>query len=76
MSGRATPLPESQQQTLDAFRELAPAIKLLNEETLTLLGAPILPESENQVLPTKFDDLERMFGRLEELDVHDALFSS
>ena len=64
----------NQQQVLDNFKALAPNIKVLSEETLTLLGAPVLPESENHVLQKKLDDLARMSGRLEELDVHDALF--
>ena len=46
----------------------------MSDESLTLLGAPIMEAAADQVLTAKFEDLRRMGQRLEEIDRHDALF--
>ena len=66
--------PESRQQIQESFKTIAPQIKILDEESRTLLGSPVLPPSEDLILQEKLSDLQRMSERLEELDTHDALF--
>jgi hypothetical protein len=58
----------------ERFRQLAPGIKVLPKDTLTLLGAPILDASVDVVLAQKIADLIRLGNRLTILDPHDALF--
>ena len=57
-----------------SFRVLAPNIKVLEDESLTLLGAPILDEATDGVLSKKLEDLALMMKRLKTIDSHDALF--
>ena len=56
------------------FQSKLPEIELVNNETLTLLGAPIMEEAVGHVLEEKLNDLDRMGERLKQLDYHDALF--
>ena len=62
------------QEALEAFRQRAPEIKVLKEEDLTLLGAPITEKALEGVMIKKLQDLERMSDRLQLLDSHDALY--
>ena len=48
---------------LDQFNQLTPGIKLIKEEDLTLLGAPINIEGISKVLKTKLESLELMCSR-------------
>ena len=65
--------PETRAQ-LDQIKLTAPGIRILKDQDLTLLGAPILEESGNDVLLSKLQDLSLMVERLEDIDAHDALF--
>ena len=65
--------PETRAQ-LDQIKLTAPGIRILEDQDLTLLGAPILEESGNDVLLSKLQDLSLMVERLEDIDAHDALF--
>jgi len=49
-------------------------VKLLQNEDLTLLGAPILPEAIFSILNAKLESLNLMIERLTEIDAHEALF--
>ena len=62
------------QRIMGEFKALAPKIKLVTDETLTLLGAPIHAAAIDGVLTEKLDHLSLMAERLESLDSHDALF--
>ena len=62
------------QEVLEAFRQRAPEIKVLKEEDLTLLGAPITEKALEGVMMKKLEDLDRMSDRLQLLDSHDALY--
>ena len=48
---------------LDQFNQLTPGIKLIKEEDLTLLGAPINIEGISKVLKPKLESLELMCSR-------------
>ena len=65
---------ESYHQVLSSFQSEAPGIKVLNNESLTLLGAPIMAEAVEGVLKQKLEDLKLMVERLTLIDPHDALF--
>ena len=62
------------QTTLERFTELLPEVKIMDEEKLILLGAPILETSMEVVLRNKLQDLQLMVERLKLLDAHDAWF--
>ena len=49
-------------------------MKVMNEEELILLVAPILETSIEMVLRRKLQDLQLMVERLELLDAHDSWF--
>ena len=51
-----------------------PGVKEINTEELTLLGSPIFPEANENVLKEKLENLQTMAVRLESLNSHDALF--
>ena len=59
---------------IEEMKNIAPGIRILSDQDLTLLGAPILEASGNTVLLAKLEDLSRMTQRLEDIDAHDALF--
>ena len=48
--------------------------KLVANEDLTLLGAPIYPEGIPNVLNPKLENLKLMTTRLDEIDPHQAFF--
>ena len=56
------------------FCDLTEGVRLIKDDELTLLGAPILPEAIGGVLKPKLESLKLMASRLEEIDKHDALF--
>ena len=60
--------------SLERIKSAAPGIKEVQENNLVLLGAPILQAAVDGVLLAKLEDLKRMTGRLQSLDVHDAIF--
>ena len=68
------PQSEGSKNALRKFCELKEGIKLIQKNTLTLLGAPILPEAIEGVLNPKLEELQLMISRLEDNDKHDALF--
>ena len=65
---------EFSKNALERFCELTDGVRLIQDHELTLLGAPILPESFEGVLYPKLESLKLMVSRLEEIDKHDALF--
>ena len=62
------------QEILDSFNLVTPGIKLIDEDALTLLGAPIMPGGIANILSSKQECLELMCSRLEDLDRHEAFF--
>ena len=62
------------QEILAPFVQRAPDIKILKEEDLTLLGAPITEASIDGVLREKLEALKLMSSRLEDIGSHEALF--
>ena len=65
---------EDENSTIAKFRELAPEIREINVDNLTMLGSPIMVEAINGVLQSKLESFQLMCERLEVLDPHDALF--
>ena len=63
-----------QEEILQQFQAVAPAIKVRGDQDLTLLGAPIMYEAGDEVFRKKFEDLQRMGQRLGEIDCHDCPF--
>ena len=59
---------------LATLQQLAPEIKQIDEESLTLLGAPILRQAGEGVFRSKLNDLQLMLERLVQIDAHDAIF--
>ena len=62
------------QATLQRFQKLLPEVKIVGDDELILLGAPVLETSIEMVLRKKLQDLQLMIERLGLLDVHDAWF--
>ena len=56
------------------FREIAPEIREISMDNLTMLGSPIMPEAIDGVLQSKLESFQLMCDRLEVIDPHDALF--
>ena len=65
---------EDEISTVANFRELAPEIREISMDSLTLLGSPILPEAIDGVLQSKLESFQLMCDRLKIIDPHDALF--
>ena len=59
---------------LATLQQLAPEIKQVDEESLTLLGAPIMRQAGEGVFRSKLNDLQIMLERLTQIDAHDAIF--
>ena len=49
-------------------------IKVIPEQDLSLLGAPLLPEAVRPILESKLENLKLMTSRLKLIDNHEALF--
>ena len=62
------------EDVLNIFNNVTPGIKLVNNEDLTLLGAPIYREGIHKVLEPKLKSLELMCERLSNVDSHEATF--
>ena len=60
------------QLTEAIFKAVLPHIKIVLMNDCTLLGAPISPRTSPKAIFEKHDDLIRMAGRLEQIDVHKA----
>ena len=58
---------------IDSAQEF-PGIKIIQPNELTLLGAPVLPSSNEKVLRAKLDSLKILTERLKQLHEHDALY--
>ena len=56
------------------FRAATPGIKLIPQDNISLLGAPIHKNATSAILGKKLDELKLMSKRLLDLDAHDALF--
>ena len=52
---------------------LLTGLELIDEEGLTLLGAPIMEQAVGGILRRKLQDLQLMVGRLDQGDRHDAV---
>ena len=61
-------------ETLASLQQLAPGIRNIEEENLTLLGAPILKQAGEGVFRSKLNNLQLMVERLAQIDAHDAIF--
>ena len=59
---------------INCFNDLFNGIKIIKRSELSLLGAPIFPESINTILNPKLENLKLMITRLKEIDNHEALF--
>ena len=59
---------------LQNFCENNPAIRVIGNKDLTLLGAPVSPEAIEEVLNSKLESLKLMTKRLELLDSHEAMY--
>ena len=74
---RIRPVSEECKNAHKKFCEASPRqcnVKLLNNENLTLLGSPVLPEAIKSVLITKLENLKLMVERITQIDAHEALF--
>ena len=65
---------ENNNSTIAKFRELAPEIREISKDDLTMLGSPIMVEAINGVLLSKLESFQLMCDRLKLIDPHDALF--
>ena len=59
---------------VDTIKQMLPSVRVVQEQDLILLGAPILAPAVEAVLLSKLEDLKRMTKRLSSIDAHDALF--
>ena len=62
------------QRVLENIQEDMPRIRMVNKNSLLLLGAPICEEAIEGVLLEKLQDLKRMAEGLTNIDAHDAVF--
>ena len=65
---------EMQQEIKAKFEAKTPGIKVLADQDLTLLGAPILGSGSDKVMRNKLEDLKLMGERLTSVEAHEALF--
>ena len=60
--------------TLRMFEEIAPKIKSVKRENMTLLGTPVLPSAVDMALESKLGALATLLEQLVQVDAHDAFF--
>ena len=65
---------EDDNSTIANFREVAPEIREISMDSLTMLGSPIMPEAIDGVLQSKLESFQLMCDRFKVLDPNDALF--
>ena len=56
------------------FKHLAPDIRIISPDDVSLMGAPLSPNGIDKALREKLDDLRTLASRLKSLDAHDAFF--
>lgn len=61
-------------EILRKFQEIAPGIRVINEENLCLLGAPIFESAFTTVASSFLNTADVMFDRLKNLSAHTAFF--
>ena len=66
--------PHKRQLIEREIREIAPHIKIINPNSVTLLGSPIAEDQIDPILEKKLEDLKLMASRLSQIDSHEALF--
>ena len=69
---RRSSLHPSTVSVVEQIKQDMPRIKILQRDSLELLGAPILEEAASGILLGKLDELKRMIDRLDFIDSHDA----
>lgn len=65
--------PVDQQEMFSQLNELLPGIKLVDESTFELLGAPILEAGLSRVMNSHLEVTKLFCNRLSKLDIHPAL---
>jgi hypothetical protein len=65
---------DKDQSIIDEFNEVSPGIKVIQNNDLELLGAPITEEAEERILRKMHDKLKIMFERIGTLNFHMAFF--
>ncbi len=65
--------PEAKENMLDELNQLLPGIKVLDNSSFRLLGAPILEEGISESLSKGLDTVKTLCKRLPLLDIHPAL---
>ena len=55
---------------LASFQKLRPGIKTLKKDKLIILGSPLGPKSQADLLEKKIIELEKVNGIVEKLDAH------
>ncbi|XP_063547387.1 uncharacterized protein LOC134754868 [Cydia strobilella] len=58
------------ENTIDLFRQLAPGIKIINKESLHLLGCPVLDQSFENFVDTKIQHFKATSHRLAKINLH------
>ena len=73
-AGALQSLSQESKENIAKIKAAAPKIKTVCDESLVLLGAPIMQESMARILLGKLEDPKRRGERLHLIDAHDALF--
>ena len=59
---------------LASFQKLCPGIKTPKKDELIILGSPLRPKSQADLLEKKINELEKVNGTVEKLDAHYGFF--
>lgn len=68
------PFDEHKTEIIDAFKEVTPNIKILNESELSLLGSPRTELAADSILASKIRMYQLLSDRLKQIQHHAALF--
>ncbi|XP_073948774.1 LOW QUALITY PROTEIN: uncharacterized protein [Choristoneura fumiferana] len=60
------------ENTIDLFRQIAPGIKIINKESLHLLGCPVLDQSFENFVDAKIQNFKATSHRLAKINLHSA----
>ena len=59
---------------LASFQKLCPGVKTPKNDELIILGSPLCPKSQADLLEKKINELEKVNGNVEKLNAHCGCF--
>lgn len=68
------PMDSHKEEIISVFREVAPQIKIIEQDDLSLLGSPLTDFAANSILSSKINTYQLLSDRLKNIHHHTALF--